>query len=109
VRLIGGDIEPLRRSWYCVKLYDREPTTAINPGNNSLSLLKAYAEQLLHRVPDLNHQIRDQQEETASQLALLGKPPSDDSIGEINSLIDQLVYDIEGGIERRDCEDRNRR
>jgi hypothetical protein len=76
-------------------------------GNNPLSLLKTYGEQLLHRVPDLNQQIRDMQEETANQLDLLGKPPSDDSIGEINSLIDQLVYDIEGGIERRGREDRN--
>jgi hypothetical protein len=38
---------------------------------------------------------------------LLGKPPSQDSIGEINSLIDRLVNDIEGGIERRGREDGN--
>lgn len=38
---------------------------------------------------------------------MLGKPPSQDSIGEINSLIDRLVNDIEGGIERRGREDGN--
>jgi len=35
----------------------------------------------------------------------LGKSPSDDSVGEINTLVDQLVRDIEGGIERRSLED----
>jgi hypothetical protein len=37
----------------------------------------------------------------------LGKPPSDDSIGEINALIDRLVYDIERGTERRGREEGN--
>jgi len=37
----------------------------------------------------------------------LGKPPSDDSIGEINALIDRLVYDIERGTERRGREHGN--
>lgn len=36
-----------------------------------------------------------------NELELLGKPPSDDSIGEINSLIHRLVGDIEVGIEQR--------
>lgn len=41
------------------------------------------------------------EEETMNDLELLGKPPSDDSIGEINTLIHQLVDDIEVGVEQR--------
>jgi hypothetical protein len=56
---------------------------------------------------DLNLQIRELEEETTSQLEALGKPPSDDSIGEVNTLIDRLVSGIEVGIERRGREDGN--
>jgi len=70
-------------------------------------LLIAYREQYLHRFPDLNQQIRELEEETSIKLELLGKPPSQDSIGEINSLIDRLVNDIESGVERRGREDGN--
>jgi hypothetical protein len=52
-------------------------------------------------------QVRELEEETASQLESLGKPPSDDSIGEINALIDRVVHGIEVGIERRGREDGN--
>lgn len=55
----------------------------------------------LCRVPELGQQIQELEEETIRQLELLGKPPSEDSIGEINSLIDRLVDDIENGIEQR--------
>jgi hypothetical protein len=64
-------------------------------------LLKAYGEQCLHRIPVLGQQIRELEDETTRELDLLGKPPSEDSIGEINSLIDRLVNDIEDGIERK--------
>ncbi len=56
---------------------------------------------------DLNLQIRELEEETTSQLESLGKPPSDDSIGEINTLIDRFVSGIEVGIERRGRKDGN--
>ena len=45
-------------------------------------------------------------EGTNQELAALGKRPSDDSVGEINFLIDQLVRDIESGVEQKsrgDC------
>jgi hypothetical protein len=69
--------------------------------NNLLLLLGAYGEQHLRRIPELGQQIRELEEETIRRLELLGKPPSEDSIGEINSLIDRLVDDIEFGIEQR--------
>ena len=40
-------------------------------------------------------------------MAYLGKRPSDDSVGEINSLIDQLVRDIENGVEQKTRGDGN--
>jgi hypothetical protein len=52
-------------------------------------------------VPDLSQQIQELEEKTARQLELLGKPPSEDSIGDINSLVDRLVNDIKDGMERR--------
>lgn len=52
-------------------------------------------------------QIRELEDATASELESLGKPPSDDSIGEINALIDRVVHGIEVGIERRGREDGN--
>ncbi|KAF8270217.1 P-loop containing nucleoside triphosphate hydrolase protein [Lactarius quietus] len=58
-------------------------------------------------VPELGTQIRDLIESTSQELADLGKRPSDDSVGEINSLIDQLVRDIESGVERKSRKDDN--
>lgn len=58
-------------------------------------------------VPELGDQIRDLIESTNKELAQLGKRPSDDSVGEINSLIDQLVRDIEGGVEQKSRGDGN--
>jgi len=49
--------------------------------------------------------IRELQDRATHDLERLGKSPSDDSVGEINTLVDQLVRDIEGGIERRSLED----
>ena len=69
--------------------------------NNLLLLLGAYWEQPLRRIPELGQQIRELEEETIRRLESLGKPPSEDSIGEINSLVDRLVDDIESGIEQR--------
>jgi hypothetical protein len=46
-------------------------------------------------------------ENTNQELADLGKRPSDDSVGEINSLIDQLVRDIESGVEQKSRADGN--
>lgn len=40
-------------------------------------------------------------------MADLGKRPSDDSVGEINSLVDQLVRDIESGVEQKSRADDN--
>ncbi|KAI9508373.1 hypothetical protein F5148DRAFT_979877, partial [Russula earlei] len=54
---------------------------------------------------EIHNQIPELEENAANALEKLGKPPSDDSVGEINSLVDQLVRDIEGGIERRSRED----
>ena len=54
----------------------------------------------LHRILDIGRQISDQAESTAHQLRRLGNPPSDDSIGEIDTIVDQLVGDIERGIGR---------
>ncbi|KAI0302309.1 P-loop containing nucleoside triphosphate hydrolase protein [Multifurca ochricompacta] len=59
------------------------------------------------RILDVNAQLRDLLENTTKELERLGKPPSNDGVGEINSLIDQLVRDIEGGTERRSREDGN--
>jgi len=58
-------------------------------------------------VPELGDQIRDLIENSNQELAALGKQPSDDSVGEINSLIDQLVRDIESGVEQKSRDDRN--
>jgi len=58
-----------------------------------------YGEQPLCRILDIGEQIRELVETTSHRLERLGKPPLDDSIGEINSLLDQLVRDLEGGIE----------
>ena len=59
-----------------------------------------YGEQPPCRIPDISQQIRELVETTSRRLEGLGNPPSDDSIGEINSLLDQLVRDLESGIER---------
>ncbi|KAI9441569.1 P-loop containing nucleoside triphosphate hydrolase protein [Lactarius indigo] len=56
-------------------------------------------------VPELGDQIRDLIESTNQELAQLGKRPSDDSVGEISSLVDQLVRDIEAAVERKSRED----
>jgi hypothetical protein len=61
----------------------------------------------LCRLLDLDLQIRALEEETANELESLGKPPTDDSIGEINALIDRLVSAIDIGIEQRGREDGN--
>ncbi|KAH9006239.1 P-loop containing nucleoside triphosphate hydrolase protein [Lactarius hatsudake] len=58
-------------------------------------------------VPELQSQIRDLIESTNQELARLGKRPSDDSVGEISSLVDQLVRDIEAAVERKSREDGN--
>lgn len=58
-------------------------------------------------VPELGTQILDLIESTNQELADLGKRPSDDSVGEINSLIDQLVRDIESGVEQKSRADGN--
>ncbi|KAI0002252.1 P-loop containing nucleoside triphosphate hydrolase protein [Russula compacta] len=64
--------------------------------------LEVILSDLIHsRIPDIEQQILVLREGTVHELERLGKPPSSDSIGEINSLVDQLVSDIEGGIERR--------
>ena len=44
-------------------------------------------------------QIRELVEDTTHRLERLGHPPSDDYIGEINTLVDQLVVDIKDGLE----------
>jgi hypothetical protein len=44
-------------------------------------------------------QIRELVEDTTHKLERLGHPPSDDYIGEINTLVDQLVVDIKDGLE----------
>jgi len=62
---------------------------------------------VLHSVPELGSQIQDLIESANQDLARLGKQPSDDSVGEINSLVDQLVRDIEGGVERKSRDDGN--
>jgi hypothetical protein len=58
-------------------------------------------------MPEISTQVQELADITTQELNRLGKPPSDDCIGEINSLIDQLVRDIEGGIERRLREEGN--
>jgi hypothetical protein len=58
-----------------------------------------YGEQPLCRIPVISQQIQGLVETTSRRLGWLGKPPSDDSIGEINSLLDLLARDLEGGIE----------
>jgi hypothetical protein len=62
---------------------------------------------IVQRVPELGSQIRDLIESTNQELAQLGKRPSDDSVGEINSLIDQLVHDIKSGADRKSRGDGN--
>ncbi|KAI0250038.1 P-loop containing nucleoside triphosphate hydrolase protein [Lactifluus subvellereus] len=59
------------------------------------------------KVPDIIVQVQELAESTTQELNRLGKPPSDDCIGDINSLIDQLVRDVEGGVERRSRDDGN--
>jgi hypothetical protein len=66
-----------------------------------------YGEQPPCRIPDISEQIRELVETTTHRLDRLGNPPSDDSIGEINSLLDHLVHDLEGGIERVSRKDGN--
>ncbi|KAH9007592.1 P-loop containing nucleoside triphosphate hydrolase protein [Lactarius deliciosus] len=58
-------------------------------------------------VPELGTQIQNLIENTNQELARLGKRPSDDSVGEISSLVDQLVRDIEAAVERKSREDGN--
>lgn len=70
-------------------------------------MLKHLGKRYLCRLIDLNVQIKDLEDETTTELESLGKPPSDDSIGEINTLIDRLVDSIEAGIERRGREEGN--
>lgn len=62
---------------------------------------------IVQSVPELGDQIRELLDSTNQELAQLGKRPSDDSVGEINSLVDQLVRDIESGVERKSREDGN--
>ncbi len=62
---------------------------------------------ILRSVPVLGDQIRGLIETTHQDLARLGKRPSDDSVGEVNSLVDLLVRDIENGLERKSREDGN--
>lgn len=51
------------------------------------------------RIPDIGVQIRELVEDTSHRLERLGHPPSNDYIGEINTLVDQLVVDIKDGLE----------
>ncbi|KAI0295245.1 P-loop containing nucleoside triphosphate hydrolase protein [Russula brevipes] len=57
------------------------------------------------RIPVIIQQVVDLAEATARKLRDLGKPPSDDCIVELNTLVDQLVRDIESGIERTSGDD----
>jgi hypothetical protein len=59
------------------------------------------------RIPDIVTQVREQVESTSHELERLGHPPSDDGIGEVNTLVDQLVSDIKDGIERVGQEEGN--
>ena len=67
---------------------------------NNLYHLRAHGKQPLHRIPDINQQIQEQVEATEHKLEELGHPPSDDSAGEIDIIVDWLVRDVESGIER---------
>lgn len=69
--------------------------------NDLLRLLKAHGEHYFCRLVDLSLQVRGLEDKTSRELESLGKPPSDDSIGEINALIEQLVTGIKVGIEQR--------
>ncbi|KAI0262180.1 P-loop containing nucleoside triphosphate hydrolase protein [Gloeopeniophorella convolvens] len=53
------------------------------------------------RMPDIINQIRDQHALTSESLECLGKPPSNDSVGEVMGLIDQITRDVEAEIEGR--------
>jgi hypothetical protein len=59
------------------------------------------------RLPDIVTHVREQVESTSHELERLGHPPSDDGIGEVNTLVDQLVSDIKEGIERVSREEGN--
>ena len=61
----------------------------------------------LRRILDIGRQISDQAESTAHELRRLGNPPSNDSIGEIDTIVDKLVGDIERGIGRVSREEGN--
>ena len=61
----------------------------------------------LHRIPDISQQIQEQVTSTAHDLEQLGHPPSDDSTGEIDLIIDCLTMDIQSGIERVSREEGN--
>ncbi|KAF8504669.1 P-loop containing nucleoside triphosphate hydrolase protein [Russula emetica] len=134
VRFVRGETEQLRHGWFCVKLHDtetRHPQPTLREareqeeqwfnkesvwgglrarshlGTKKLvhHLEEILSEVISTRLVDLDLQIRELEEQTASELESLGKPPSDDSIGDINAIIDQLVYGIELGIERRGREE----
>ncbi|KAI9465217.1 P-loop containing nucleoside triphosphate hydrolase protein [Lactarius psammicola] len=123
VRYIRGETEPLHHGWFCVKQPDTQsphppPSLAEaqlpKPFHNHLGTKKLVqrledilSELMSNIVPELGSQIRDLIESANQELARLGKRPSDDSVGEINSLVDQLVRDIEGGVERKLREDGN--
>ncbi|KAH9965465.1 P-loop containing nucleoside triphosphate hydrolase protein [Russula dissimulans] len=72
---------------------------------NLVRHLEDILSQLIHStLPDIKFKIRELQDSATHRLERLGKPPSEDSVGEINTLVDQLVRDIEGGIEQRSLE-----
>jgi hypothetical protein len=134
VRFVGDETEQLHHGWFCVKLHDTEtghpqPTLRVAREQEDLWFKKEsvwrklrarshlgtkelvrhleviLSELIAKRLLDLNIQIRELEDGTARELESLGKPPSDDSIGEINALIDQLVTGIEVGMERRGREE----
>jgi GTP-binding protein EngB required for normal cell division len=136
VRYIKGETEPLHHGWFCVKQPDTQsphpmPTLAEAREQEELWFKKTSTWRELSRpnhlgttklvqhlggilsdlmstmVPELGSQIRDLIESTNQELAQLGKRPSDDSVGEINSLIDQLVHDIKSGADRKSRGDGN--
>ncbi|KAH9024286.1 P-loop containing nucleoside triphosphate hydrolase protein [Lactarius hengduanensis] len=128
VRYIRGETEPLHHGWFCVKQPDTQsphpedlwfkktstwrelPRTFHNRlGTKKLvqHLEEILSDLMSENVPELGTQIRDLIENTNQELARLGKRPSDDGVGEISSLVDQLVRDIEAAVERKSREDDN--
>jgi len=136
VRYVSGETEQLVHGWFCVKLHDteaRHPQPTLRDARDQedqwfnkepvwgglgtrshlgTKKLVKHLEEILsrlisQRLVDLNLQIQTLEEETTTQLELLGKPPSDDSIGEVNAIIDRVVNGIVSGVERRGREDGN--